>query len=99
MGTGQDRKPQTTIFILSWLAPTHPARRDFGITAVILAAIAVAATATMIPGVAISQSVASASTMDTLSGQVANALAIQIELNLQMNITVNYVLVVVEERY
>ena len=28
--------------------------------------------------------------MDTFSGQVANALAIQIELNLQMNIAVNF---------
>ena len=28
--------------------------------------------------------------MDTFSGQVANALAIQIELNLQMNIVVNF---------
>ena len=36
------------------------------------------------------QLVASASTMDTFSGQVANALAIQIELNLQLNIAVNF---------
>ena len=36
----------------------------------------------------ISQSDASASTKDTLLGQVANALATQTELNLQMNITV-----------
>ena len=28
--------------------------------------------------------------MDTLSGQVANALAVQIELNLQLNTAVNF---------
>ena len=43
----------------------------------IMAAIAVAARVAMAAGFPISQSVASASTMDTLSGQVANALATQ----------------------
>ena len=56
----------------------------------ILAAIAVAARVAMAAGFSISQSVASASTMDTLSGKVVNALAPQIELYLQMNIAVNY---------
>ena len=58
----------------------------------ILAAISVAARAARTAGFSISQLVASASTMDTFSGQVANALAIQIELNLQMNIVVNFVI-------
>ena len=40
-------------------------------------------------GFSFNQLVASASTMDTFSGQVTNALAIQIELNLQLNTTVN----------
>ena len=53
----------------------HQARRDFGITAAIMAAIAMVATAAMAARVAISQSVASASIVDTLSGQVANSLA------------------------
>ena len=57
----------------------------------IMAAIAVAARAATAAGFSISQSVASASTMDTLSGHVANALAIKIELNLQMYIAVNFV--------
>ena len=43
--------------------------------------IAVAATAATAAGVAISQSVATASTVDTLSGQVANALATQNDIN------------------
>ena len=41
-------------------------------------------------GFSFNQLLASASTMDTFSGQVANALAIQIELNLQLNIAVNF---------
>ena len=44
----------------------------------------------MAAGFTISQSVASASTMDTFSGQVANVLDTQIELNLQMNIAVKF---------
>ena len=47
----------------------------------IMAAIAVAAREARAAGFSISQSVASASTMDTLSGQVANALAIQNDIN------------------
>ena len=38
----------------------------------------------------LNQLVVSASAMDTLSGQVANALAVQIELNLQLNTAVNF---------
>ena len=38
----------------------------------------------------LNQLVASVRTMDTLSGQVANAMAIQIELNLQLNTAVNF---------
>ena len=38
----------------------------------------------------LNQLVASASAMDTLSGQVANAMAVQIELNLQLNTAVNF---------
>ena len=60
---------------------THP---------MIMSATAVAARAARAVGFSISQSVASASTMDTLSGKVANALATQTELYLQMNIAVNY---------
>ena len=46
-----------------------------------MATIAVAATGAPAAAVAISQLVASASTIDTLSGQVANALAIQNGIN------------------
>ena len=48
-----------------------------------MAAIAMVATAAMAARVAISQSVASASTVDTLSGQVANSLATQNDFNSQ----------------
>ena len=41
-------------------------------------------------GFTTSQSIAFASTKDTLMGQVANSLAIQNELNSQMNIAVNF---------
>ena len=46
----------------------------------IMAAIAVAARVATATGFSLSQSVASASTMDTLSGEAANALATQLEL-------------------
>ena len=57
----------------------------------LLAAIAVATRAASAAGFSLNQLVASASTMDTLSARVANAITIQIELNLQLNTAVNFV--------
>ena len=51
----------------------------------LLAAIAVAARVANAVGFSFNQLAASACTMDTFSGQVTNALAVQIELNLQLN--------------
>ena len=48
----------------------HTTRRDFGIIAVIMAAIAVAARVAMAAGFTISQSVAFACTMDTFWGRL-----------------------------
>lgn len=59
----------------------------------ILAAIAVAATAANAAGFSLVSQLLPASTKDTFPGQVANAVDIQIELNLQMNIAVNFALV------
>lgn len=46
--------------------------RDFGIIAAIVAAIVTAATAAAVSGIALSQSVVKASTVDKLKGEVAD---------------------------
>ncbi|MEJ1280986.1 taste receptor type 2 member 144 [Cricetulus griseus] len=52
-------------------------KRDFGITVGLIAAIAVAATAVTVSGIAISQSTTTANTVDKLAGEVTEALSTQ----------------------
>lgn len=56
-------------------------KRDFDITAAVVAAIALAVTSAAVSGIAFSQSVVTASTVDKLSDEVATALNIQNNIN------------------
>ena len=59
-------------------------KRDFGITAAIVTAITVAATAATISAVSLSQGIQTAATLNNLSANVANALDLQTSINSQL---------------
>ena len=52
-------------------------RRDFGITAAVIAAIAISATAATVAGITVSQNTATAETVNTLAARVTQALETQ----------------------
>ena len=56
-------------------------RRDFGITAAVIAAIAISATAATVAGITVSQSAATAETVNTLAARVTQALETQNTIN------------------